>query len=246
MKIKQLDLLRFGCFAGRTLTFSERGLHVIHGLNEAGKSTALRAITSLLFGIPARSTDAFGFEARELRIKATLENALGDEITVIRRKGNKDTLLGRDERPIPDSALAPFLRGVTEEVFETLFRLDQHMLSNGGEDLRKGAGSLAQALFQAGSGIAGLKEILGALDEEADRLFRPRASASAILQAAGRYEEARKQIKETALPAAEWKETTQQLTTRNEELGRIDQELRSLKQEKERLTRILEALPTIA
>ena len=64
MRLKRLDLTRYGNFTDRSIDFGDRqqglpDLHVIYGPNEAGKSTALAAELDLLFGIGAQS--AFGF-----------------------------------------------------------------------------------------------------------------------------------------------------------------------------------------
>ena len=54
MRLRRLDLLKYGAFTDQTLTFNgdRFGLHIVYGPNEAGKSTTLRAIRHLLFGIP--------------------------------------------------------------------------------------------------------------------------------------------------------------------------------------------------
>ena len=60
MKIRQLFLKAFGPFTDATLDFSGPArIHLIYGPNEAGKSSALRALGDLRYGIHARSTDDF-------------------------------------------------------------------------------------------------------------------------------------------------------------------------------------------
>jgi len=56
-----LHLKAFGPFTERVLDFgaAQYGLVLVHGLNEAGKSSALRAISDLRFGIPLQSKDNF-------------------------------------------------------------------------------------------------------------------------------------------------------------------------------------------
>jgi len=55
----------FGPFTECALDFTGKGLgtppdlHLIYGPNEAGKSSALRAMTDLRFGIPLQSSDGF-------------------------------------------------------------------------------------------------------------------------------------------------------------------------------------------
>ena len=50
MKLLTLELIAFGPFAGTALDFSAgaEGLHLVYGPNEAGKSSALRAVRQLL------------------------------------------------------------------------------------------------------------------------------------------------------------------------------------------------------
>lgn len=55
MRLKRLDLTRYGNFTGRSIDFGEKpqgqpDLHIVYGPNEAGKSTALAAFLDLLFG----------------------------------------------------------------------------------------------------------------------------------------------------------------------------------------------------
>src|SRR5688572_11377615 len=89
MKIVELDLRAFGPFAGVVLDFGQgdEGLHLIYGLNEAGKSSALRALKGLLFGIPERSTDNFRHDYPQLRIGGKLRDSHGGSLDCVRRKG---------------------------------------------------------------------------------------------------------------------------------------------------------------
>ena len=69
MKILSLELARFGPFSDLALDFSSsaRALHLVVGSNEAGKSTTLRAVTGLLFGIPERTIDDHRHTKPDLR-----------------------------------------------------------------------------------------------------------------------------------------------------------------------------------
>jgi hypothetical protein len=61
MRIRQLDLLRYGHFtdASIALPASTPDIHGVLGENEAGKSTAMAGIEDLLFGIPSNSPRNF-------------------------------------------------------------------------------------------------------------------------------------------------------------------------------------------
>jgi len=60
MRVAELHLRAFGHFTDVRVDLDSDGpaLHVVYGHNEAGKSTTLRALSGLFFGIPARTPDA--------------------------------------------------------------------------------------------------------------------------------------------------------------------------------------------
>ena len=76
MRFQLLDLVRYGGFADRVVTFGpgRPDLHLVMGPNEAGKSTMLEAIGDLLFGIHAQTAQGWRFDYGELRIRAVLEH----------------------------------------------------------------------------------------------------------------------------------------------------------------------------
>jgi energy-coupling factor transporter ATP-binding protein EcfA2 len=70
VRIDSIDLIRFGHFANREIEFPLQNpdYHLVYGDNEAGKSTLLRGISGLLFGIPTRTPDAHSCKSSELRV----------------------------------------------------------------------------------------------------------------------------------------------------------------------------------
>ena len=103
MRLISLDLIAYGNFTDRRLVFPEdKGLHVIYGPNEAGKSTCIRALRGLLYGIPENTGDDFLHESKRLRVGGVLLRSDGERLSVVRRKGRKDTLLGPDGQPIAE------------------------------------------------------------------------------------------------------------------------------------------------
>ena len=114
MKILELQLTAFGPFTNRSLDLGQgsQGLHVIYGRNEAGKSSALRALEALLFGMDARTADAFIHPYPKLRLGARLRLSTGEELQFTRRKSPKGSLSGPGDSKLPDDALDHFLCGV--------------------------------------------------------------------------------------------------------------------------------------
>jgi len=248
VEIRELNLLAFGPFSERLLDFSPSGggLHIVYGPNEAGKSSSLRGLKALLFGIPARTTDNFLHENRDLRIAGRLRSHTGQELAVVRRKGNKNTLLSPDGGQVDDAALAPFLHGVSGEVFEMLFGIDHEALVRGGEEILEQKGEVGQALFAASMGSAALHAVLEQLEREADALFKPRGSTQLINAALKEYTDLQKAIKTQSLSSREWGEARRALERTNKALAQIEAELVQSKAERNRLKRIQRALPKIA
>ncbi|MBS0263445.1 MAG: AAA family ATPase, partial [Planctomycetes bacterium] len=126
MRILRLDLLAFGPFAEKSLEFTpDTGLHLVHGPNEAGKSSALRALRNWLYGIPQQTTDNFRHPHPDLRVGGLLQAGDGTTLEFIRRKGRTKTLRGRDDVAVFDEArLVSVLGGIDETAFTQRFGID--------------------------------------------------------------------------------------------------------------------------
>ena len=183
MHITKLGLIAYGKFSNHDLSFpSDRPFTMVYGPNEAGKSTSLRAITGLLYGIPNNTPDDFLHRSPDLRLYGELVLSDGTTGRFIRRKGYKDTLRDAQDKPLPESAIERYLAGVPKSLFSTLCGLDHETLRRGGEDICTGKGDLAQTLFQAATGIVGVREKLKSLESEAEGIWTARSSARPLNQ----------------------------------------------------------------
>lgn len=246
MKILQMNLIAFGPFKDTVLELGdgEEGLHIIYGPNEAGKSSALRALRQMLFGIPERSLDAFIHPYARLRIGAVIQKKDGTRLEFIRRKGRANTLRGPDDAAVlDDAALVPFLGGMTADLFSTMFGIDHDDLIHGGREIIQGGGNLGQMLFAAGSGIADLRKVQEELKSEADSLFRPSGKNPLINEALSRLRKTRKGLRDAQLPGQEWERHHEALTSARHERAQLVLELSEKQKRQHRLERIRDALP---
>lgn len=246
MRVSELNLVAFGPFTERLLSFGNRGLHIVYGPNEAGKSSALRALKYLLYGIPQRTTDNFIHANDRLRIAGTLLSDDGTELRIARRKGRKNTLLDLNDEVLDEQVLSPFLQGVTAELFETIFGIDHQALVAGGQEILEQKGEVGQALFSASLGSHALHGVLAELDTQADALFRPRGSTQSINSAIKTYTELSKEIREHSLSSREWDEHRRALARTEKELEKIQRELVNQRGEVNRLQRIQRVIPKLA
>lgn len=247
MRIERLDLERYGPFTDRVLRFRpDARLHVIYGPNEAGKSSALAAVTDLLFGFEHRTTQDFIHRKDELRIGAEIAARDGRRLAFRRRKGTKNTLLDPSDAPLADDALAPFLGGLGRDVFRRAFGLSTDGLRAGGREMAENKGDAAAQLFAAASGLEGLTRIRRGLDAEAEQIFPPRASKDRrFFRALDRFEAARKAIKEQELKAGDWKALNETIASLEERVAELDAARRAKAVARERLERLKRAAPVV-
>lgn len=242
MRIERLDLLRYGRFTDTSLDFpdSQSDVHIVFGPNEAGKSTSLAAMEDLLFGIPHNSPYNFVHDYASMRAGGLLKHST-ESLEVRRRKGNKDTLLGPDELPLPsgEGALAPYLGGADQTFFTRMFSLNHERLARGGREILEAKDEVGQTLFSAGSGVAGLHDQIAALAKEADGFWAPRrAGHRKYYQALDALEEADKALREHTVTANKWYETKKALDAAQKVCAELEEEIESLTAEQRKLSRI--------
>jgi uncharacterized protein YhaN len=247
MRIKELHLQAFGLFTDFALNFGEGGpFCLVYGLNEAGKTTLLRAIRDFFFGIPRKTGDAFFHPAKKLRIDAVLQTRDGQEFRLTRRRGTKNTLLNEEGNPVDESALRQYLGHIGPEVFSTMFGMDHYSLRRGGEDLLQGQGALGEVLFEAASGIGGLRNLMRELEEEAGELFKPSGSKPPLNTNMARYKSLKSRIVELSMPPQQWTELEEKYFQEKERLAKLKDREKKLRERKSRLERQLRTLPLLA
>ncbi|MDH3661465.1 MAG: AAA family ATPase, partial [Alphaproteobacteria bacterium] len=184
MRLRRLDLTRYGHFTDFSVDFGERpsakpDLHIIYGPNEAGKSTILSGILDLLFGIERHSDYDFLHDYRSMRIDAALEIA-GATHEFARVKKDQGSLLGDGDLPVSEAVLTSCLGAIDRQSYRSMFSLDDDTLEDGGDSILRSEGDLGRLLFSATSGLSELSGQLDRLKEEADAFFRPRARATQL------------------------------------------------------------------
>ena len=201
---------RYGAFTDRVLTFrANANLHVVLGANGAGKTSALCGVGDLLFGFGKRTEYDFLHEAKALRIGARLRLTDGSQLAFRRRKGDKNTILDEADKPLSDDLLRPLLGALKREDFFNEFGLTARAFREGGQELLRAGGRLAETLAASSARLSAMSRVRMRLEKEADDLFGPRRSAGkAFYAAADRFDQAEKRLREAivttdALRAAE-------------------------------------------
>lgn len=249
MRFDRLDILRYGALTDRQLVFRPGAkLHIVYGPNEAGKSSALSAISDLLFGFPERSAYGFLHDAGVLRIGAQLTARDGQALSFRRRKGRKNTLLGHSdaEENLADDALAPYLGNLSRDVFERAFGLNSDSLRAGGETMLKSGGEIGSLLFSAASGLTGLSSLRKSLETDADAIYSQRRSKDrSFYQVLDTHDAARKAERDNELKAGDWKALLKEEAELGAEIITLQQGREESKRTLDRLRRLIALEPLL-
>ncbi|MBL8892794.1 MAG: AAA family ATPase [Planctomycetaceae bacterium] len=247
MNILRLDLIAFGPFDGRSLSFERPrpGLHLIFGHNEAGKSSCRRAVGQWLFGIPHKSADNFRHASNKLRVGGKLLSVHGETLEFLRKKGRKDTLRSFDDQAtLSEDRLSPFLGSVDANTFHQRFSLDHQELVQGGQALAGGT-ELGDILFSAGAGIADIRNIQNRLQNRCRELFLPAGANPKINELLRELADTKAAQKSLLLSANVWADLENQLEQARANDAELSESVRELRRELRKLERQQQAIPLL-
>ena len=247
MKFERLELERFGHFESLALDLrGPGGLVVIHGPNEAGKTTLLRAIHGLLFGIDERSPYGFRFPYQAMAIHATLQDSAGQRLELVRRKKRKDALLGHLRTDIGEVALdeprfTRYFGSITPDLYRAVFGFTHTDLQQGAELLQ--VAGLAELLGGGalGGGAEAVRRVLGDLRDEADALFKTRGKNPPINRNLGALKDARAALRDATFQQPQYLALTHALKDARDTLASADTELARLRLRSARVHALLAA-----
>jgi hypothetical protein len=203
-RLRCLRLDTYGIFDGVNLSLG-KGLTIVVGANEVGKSTALNALADLLWGVPLRHPLADLTPRATIRVSAELEDAAtpgnlqdGAPLVVVR------TARGLHTGQAHAAVANPW--GVDGEDrrrhWLTAFGLGHSLLRDGGRQVCEGGGDLAELVFTAQHG-RGVQELLREIEQRADALYKDhRNNRSVSLRVAVEEYQHRREAADQALVRA--------------------------------------------
>jgi uncharacterized protein YhaN len=231
MRIRELQIERFGIWENVSLPFSERDVTVLYGPNEAGKSTLMRFIRGVLFGFeptdertggphwtPPRSSGSLTIihDGQEYRLKRTSRPGMRGDLEI-------------NGRPVADDD--PLVQAITGGVSETLF---QNIFAVGLQELQQLATldgeEVARHIYSLSLGPEG-KQIFRAQAgcDQAERDLLGDGSASGEIQSLlQQLAQVDRELADLGSPRARHAELEGQL-------GRLEAEIDERKEEQARL-----------
>lgn len=247
MKLIELNLRAYGPFTNKAIQFENgsgnSGLHLILGPNEAGKSTALRALRAVLFGMEEKR-DAHLHPWDMLRVGLKLRTPDGQMLDVERRKGkgSKSLLFTGSEKA---ASLQDVLPVNDADLFEKMFGIDYERLLKGGRELADFKGEMGQAILAAAGDLGETVSRMQELQRLADEIYAPQASSRKLNKALADYKAAEKKIRDERFTSRAYKLAVARRNELEEELNQIASELARCAEEQNRLTRFQTAAPHV-
>ena len=244
MRIELLHLLAYGNFRDKVLDLGkDPGFHLIYGPNEAGKSTTLRALSSVLFGYPHKVEDGYLYGSHDIRLGVDLIAKDDRRLAFTRTRQRKNPLLLADGNSLDEGILAAFLGGLSRETFEKVFSLNHERLRKHAQALMSEGGALGLGLAEAGSGISNLRKKLDDLSKERKEYFLPSGSKPVINQKISKLSEIRKEIRARTVSPFEYKKHLKRIQALEDALEEARKTRDKIEREIRRNERILRTLP---
>ncbi|MCR4666194.1 MAG: AAA family ATPase [Desulfovibrio sp.] len=179
MYIKSLQIDRYGLYRNVSLDDIPRGLCIFLGDNEAGKSTCVDFIRSILTGFPDSGRLVPG-KGEEVGGRLLLSLDSGEELLLGRSaKKNEKNLLFENSHgdPLPPARLHELLTGISRESYTRIFGFSLNELERA-VTLDDVQDALTGATF--GMGLNDPQAVLASLKERMEALYRIEDTRSAI------------------------------------------------------------------
>ncbi|HZI14152.1 MAG TPA: AAA family ATPase, partial [Myxococcus sp.] len=249
LRIDSLRIEGFGHFSRFTRELGP-GLHLLYGPNEAGKSTMLAFLRSVLFGFEERGQperyepESGGPFGGELRL-STAEGPLCVRRTGGRKSKGELLVLGPDGEALPESRLRDALAHVPRELFFEVFAFRLDELSSF-QRLTEQRG-VSEALFAAGmQGARRLPEAVERLRKDLEGLYKPGGQKPELNRVLKELEEVQARLRQEGDRPARYFECKERLAALDAEGRRLESEVRAEARELERLSRLEAALGDVA
>lgn len=174
VRIERLSLDPFGSFEGRHLAFRlERRFHLVLGDNEAGKSTTLRALMALLYGLGGFSSDTDG--PGKARVEGRFLTDAGTPLAFARtKKGRKDEAIDPGGNVVPEAELDALRGDVDLDTFRSTHGLTLAALQQGSREMLAAKDDVGATLLQARFGKLDIPATAADLENEQKDIFAPR------------------------------------------------------------------------
>ena len=224
MRIEKFHIEGFGHFADRSFGPFASPIVVLYGPNEAGKSTLLSFLQTILFGFPTRGGAqhypplAGGRHGGRIDVLDQFE----DRYSVHRiqgRGGGPVTVLSGSGDTQNEAALARLLGHHAEDVFKSVFSFSLDELHS--DRLLKDENINSQ-IYSAGMGVVKLPDALKEIKDRKDRRFLKGGSRHSIYQTVEELKDVKSKLNEVESNAERYGRLTERRNEVHEKRSQLD------------------------
>lgn len=234
LRIDSLFVEQFGGLSNRILTIDCPGLVIVHGKNEAGKSTVATLLSWLLVGPDGTAEDSHRFGRPEDQLSGRVEGEFDGRPMRIEGRfkllksgapRGSNISVSLEERTIGVDELRLMLGGIDSRVFQSIYRM-------WGGDLHVSRGVLDQVADVALAGFGGKKninDVVSFLERQRTKLIESTAKDSISWQALEKVnQEVDREIERLGSNANEYLRACSDLDEMNLSLARFRQDVTEL------------------
>ena len=248
MLLKSIHIDGFGIFNDKHVTGLKKGVNIIYGPNEFGKTTLLEFIRRILFGFPGkRAPNQYpAINGGQYGGRLLCELKSGEEIEISRTEGTHggplNLLIGSDEKSGKD-CLNPYLGSISETFYKNVYAFSLSELEEV-ESLK--AEEISNRIYGAGLELGGksLTEIKKTFRGVRDTLFKKSGSANELAKSLSSIKEQENQIRELQKGLSEYeslKSKKEEIESEVTEAKRVIKELNEKKYYLENLEKLFPA-----
>src|SRR6266567_2275828 len=242
MRSEHLSIDGFGQFFNREFGPFDTPLTVIAGPNEAGKSTLVAFIITVLFGFQQKDD--------VLHIPALAGGKHGGRLSIIDDAGNRymiqrhagpgrsqgQVVVTREEgSPAEDGVLTRLLSAATPDLFRSAFAFDLEQL----QSLRAADNTdISAAIYGAGLGVKNLSQTIAKFDDRMGTIFKPRGSTQPIEAIRRTLEDTDQRLLDISKNADKYDALLTRRAQAGIESGTIVQRMNALRDEQRKIERV--------
>ncbi|TWT43090.1 hypothetical protein KOR42_44960 [Thalassoglobus neptunius] len=226
MRIHELEIDQFGVWKNVTLPFSARGVTVLYGPNEAGKSTLMRFIRGVLFGFQPGDLHVMDPQGKRQVCSGVLRVSHQGKQHELRRTAEKGSrgLLEIDGQRVSqqDALVQSLVGGASESVFRDVFAIGLHELQ---ELATLNNSEIAQQIYglslgREGDQLVRAQSHLGSLARQIANRETRKGELFGLVQ---RLTEVERQIERVGVPLERHKRLKEQINKHEDRVGQLRQ-----------------------
>ncbi|KZZ84667.1 AAA family ATPase [Bacillus sp. SJS] len=249
MKIRELKIYGYGQFINRHIKLHNAPASLFYGQNEAGKSTIMSFIHSILFGLPQKQQTDSKYEPKEGQVfgGAIVAEVSGTGIVKIERVRGRSSGEARIDLPDGQTAGEALLRewtgGMDKAFFQSVFSFDLHGLQQIERLNEEEIGKFLYVTSMVGTdAIYKLEQRLG---KEQDRLFKPNGKKPALNDKLGKVKKTADAVKAAAQAASEYHQLMMQKEEAERDVLQLELNVSEGRKKQSYLSRVVSYLPLL-